>query len=270
VEAAPIAADALWPGRTVVATSATLRGTLNDGTPSFDPWLASVGAPADTRTLAVASPFDPQTQALLYVPKGRLPSPRQDGWRAAVADELWTLTVAAGGRTLALFTSRSATEEAAEALRVFAERDGSDLEVLTQWDGSRDELVAALRERRHVVLCATRSYWTGVDLPGDACVLVAVDRIPFPRPDDPVIQARRRLATARKTNDFSAVDLPDAAAQLAQGAGRLLRSPTDRGVVAVLDTRLATSSWRGRILGALPPFKRTIDHDEVAEFLRGC
>ncbi|MCC5952126.1 MAG: ATP-dependent DNA helicase [Acidimicrobiia bacterium] len=267
VEPAPLLDDVLWPGKTVVAMSATLRNADAAGRPTFAGILTSTGAPADTRTLAVDSPFDFRTQAMLYVPKGRIPSPRQDGWLDGVADELWHLVDAAGGRTLALFTSRAATERVAEDLRRRIP-DGSPLEVLTQWDGPRHLLVGALRRRRTVVLCATRSFWTGIDIPGDACVVVAIDRLPFPRPDDPLISARRQRATDRGERSFETVDLPMAALQLAQGAGRLIRSHDDRGVVAVLDTRLATSSWRRRLLGALPPLKRSIDPDEVAAFLR--
>ena len=272
LQASPIEADALgagllWPGRTVVCTSATLQGADTGGHRSFDAFRAATGAPGSARTLAVDSPFDHARQGMLYVPKGRIPSPREDGWRAGVADELWGLATAAGGRTLALFTSRSATEDAAEALRARIEEEGSDLEVLTQWDASRQRLVDALRRRRKVVLCATRSFWTGIDIPGDACVVVAIDRLPFPRPDDPLISARRQAAEERGASSFVAVDLPMAATQLAQGVGRLIRTPTDRGVVAVLDTRLATARWRGAILGALPPLKRSIDPDEVAAFL---
>ena len=272
LQASPVQADALgagllWPGRTVVCTSATLRGADAAGHPTFAPLLAATGAPGSTRTLAVDSPFDHARQGMLYVPKGRIPSPREPGWRAGVADELWRLATAAGGRTLALFTSRSATEEAADALRTRIADEGVDLEVLTQWDGSRQRLLDALRRRRKVILCATRSFWTGIDIAGDACVVVAIDRLPFPRPDDPLISARRQRVEEAGGNSFVEVDLPMAATQLAQGVGRLIRSPEDRGVVAVLDTRLATARWRGRILGALPPLKRSIDPDEVAAFL---
>ena len=272
VEAGPLGTELLWPGRTVVCTSATLRGADVRGNPTFANFLEAVGAPDGVTTLAVDSPFDPASQGLLYVPKGRIPSPKEPGWEAGVIDEVWGLAAAADGRTLALFTSRAATERVAEALKrrsadAAPGTPGAGLEILTQWDGTRERLVGALRRRRRVVLCATRSFWTGVDIPGDACVVVAIDRIPFPRPDDPLISARRERAVERGQRSFEAVDLPMAAMQLAQGVGRLLRSPTDRGVVAVLDTRLAEARWRTRILGALPPLKRTIDADEVATFL---
>ena len=269
---ADLAALRLWPFATVVATSATLRTATASGSPGFGTWLSALGAPANTGTLAVDSPFDHRNQGMLYVPRGRIPSPREDGWADGVVDELWTLVVAAGGRTLALFTSRRATERAAAALREKAsacagDDPGAGLEVLTQWEASRQELVDALVHRRRVVVCGTRSLWTGVDIPGSACVVVAIDRLPFPRPDEPLVAARRRAAETRGDNSFLTVDLPDAATQLAQGVGRLIRSSADRGVVAVLDTRLATARWRHHLLGALPPFRRSVDPDEVAAFL---
>jgi ATP-dependent DNA helicase DinG len=265
VEPHELGRDLLWPERTVVCTSATLRGAEADGRPGFGPVLATLGAPASTRTLAVDTPFDHRTQGYLYVPKGRIPSPRQPGWAEGVVDEIWQLARAARGRTLALFTSRRATEAAAEALT--ARFVGSPIEVLTQWDAPRHVLVAAMRHRREVVVCATRSFWTGIDIPGDACVVVAIDRLPFPRPDDPRMAARRRRAVARGEDAFLAVDVPAAATQLAQGVGRLIRSGDDRGVVAVLDTRLATASWRRHLLAGLPDLRRSIDADEVTAAL---
>lgn len=267
IDAGELAARHLWPGRTVVCTSGTLRAADATGRPTFAPFRAAVGAPRDVEEVAVPSPFDFARQAVLYVPKGRIPSPKEPGWQEGVVDELVELATAAGGRTLALFTSRRATEDVAEELRRRFAAAGTDLEVLTQWDGTRERLVGALRRRRRVVLCATRGFWTGIDIPGDACVVVAIDRLPFARPDDPLVQARRRRAEERGANSFVAVDLPAAGAQLAQGVGRLIRSPEDRGVVAVLDTRLATAGWRRQVLGALPPLRRSVDIDEVRAFL---
>ena len=267
VEADDLARQYLWPTQTVVCTSATLRGAGRNGERSFAPLLAALGAPVGTDTLAVDSPFDHRTQALLYVPKDRIPSPRETGWSDGVVDELWDLAVAAGGRTLALFTSRAATERAAAALRERGEALDDPIDVLTQWDASRQRLVDALESRRRVVLCATRSFWTGIDIPGDACVVVAIDRLPFPRPDDPRTMARRRAAEERGANPFLTVDVPIAATQLAQGVGRLIRTIDDRGVVAILDTRLATARWRNQILAALPDLRRTIDPGDVAAFL---
>ncbi len=273
VEADQLTRQLLWPGRAVVCTSATLRGADPAGRVSFAPFLMALGAPADTQTLSVDSPFDYRTQGILYVPKGRIPSPRDPGWSEGVVEELWTLACVAGGRTLALFTSRAATESAAAALRervtaAGAADAGASLEIFTQWDASRQRLIDAMGSRPGVVVCATRSFWTGIDIPGDACVVVAIDRLPFPRPDDPLMAARRRAAEARGANPFLTVDVPAAATQLAQGVGRLIRSTDDRGVVAILDTRLATAGWRHHLLAALPDLRRSIDPDEVAALLR--
>ena len=273
VEADQLTRQLLWPARTVVCTSATLRGADPSGQPSFTPLLRALGAPSTTRTLSVDSPFDYRNQGILYVPKGRIPSPKEPGWAEGVVDELWTLACAAGGRTLALFTSRSATESATAALRARVESapstsPGAKLEVFTQWDASRQRLIDAMSSRPGVVVCATRSFWTGIDIPGDACVVVAIDRLPFPRPDDPLMAARRRAAESRGANAFLSVDVPAAATQLAQGVGRLIRSTDDRGVVAILDTRLATARWRSHLLAALPDLRRSVDPDEVATLLR--
>ena len=267
VEARDLGRDLLWPHRTVVCTSATLRGAGARGERSFTPLLAALGAPEGIDTLAVDSPFDHRRQAILYVPRGRIPSPREPGWADGVVDELWDLAIAAGGRTLALFTSRAATEGAAAALAARSADEEADIEVLTQWDAPRQRLVDAMVRRRRVVVCATRSFWTGIDIPGDACVVVAIDRVPFPRPDDPQHLARRRAAEARGADPFLTVDLPAAATQLAQGVGRLIRSPQDRGVVAVLDTRLATARWRQHLLACLPDLRRSVNPDEVAQLL---
>jgi ATP-dependent DNA helicase DinG len=170
------------------------------------------------------------------------------------------LIAAAGGRTLALFTSRRATEEAAAAL-------GPDLPytLLLQGELPKGRLLEEFAAEETSCLFATLGFWQGVDIPGRALSLVTLDRLPFPRPDDPLLQARRARAGSRA---FSMVDLPRAATLLAQGAGRLIRAADDRGVVAVLDPRLATASYRGVLLATLPPMRRSVERSEVEEFLR--
>ncbi len=175
-------------------------------------------------------------------------------------DELETLIRAAGGRTLALFTSWRAMRAASEVLS-----DRLDVPVLTQSDLPKPALVKAFSDNEAACLFATLGFWQGVDVPGRTLTLVTVDRIPFPRPDDPVLQARRERAGA---GAFNTVDLPRAATLLAQGAGRLIRSADDRGVVAVLDSRLATARYRGVLLARVPPMKRSVDRSEVEAFLR--
>ena len=163
------------------------------------------------------------------------------------------------GRTLALFTSRRAMHAAVEAL-------GTDwtCPLLAESDLPKPALIEAFRSDEATCLFATLGYWQGVDVPGPTLSLVTLDRIPFPRPDEPVLQARRERAGS---GAFSVVDLPRAGTLLAQGAGRLIRSAHDRGVVAVLDSRLATARYRGALLARVPPMKRTVDRDEVVAFL---
>ena len=169
---------------------------------------------------------------------------------------------AAGGRTLALFTSRRATEAAAKALA--PDVPGT---VLLQGDLPKALLLREFAADEPSCLFATLGFWQGVDIPGRALSLVTIDRLPFPRPDDPLLQARRDRAGGAA---FPVVDLPRAATLLAQGAGRLIRTADDRGVVAVLDPRLATASYRGVLLATLPPMRRSVDFEEVQSFLRAA
>lgn len=240
----------LWSIRSAVLTSATLSSGLVD----------QLGLPPTTDVTDVGSPFDYETQALLYCPTD-IPDPRSpDGTEARLA-ELESLIVAAGGRTLALFTSVSAMQDAARALDPRLPWD-----VLVQGQRSKSALLAEFTDNHETCLFATISFWQGVDIPGRSCSLVVIDRLPFPRPDDPVLQARRERAGA---SAFRAIDLPRAATMLAQGVGRLVRTRTDQGVVAVLDPRLATSrSYRWDLIRALPPIPRTKDRDEVIGFLQ--
>ncbi len=207
-------------------------------------------------------PFDYEHQALLYC-AAHLPDPRAPGYEAAMLEELEGLVVAAGGRTLGLFTSKRAMAVAAAHL---VER--LDVEVLVQ-----DQLPRPVLQRRFIdeessVLLATMGFWQGFDAPGPTCSLVVIDRLPFARPDDPLADARREAATRAKRNAFGAVDLPDAATLLAQGAGRLIRTAADTGVVAVLDRRLATASYRWTLVRSLPPMRRTKDPEAARQVLR--
>jgi ATP-dependent DNA helicase DinG len=149
-------------------------------------------------------------------------------------------------------------ERAADAL---GGRDG--YEIVVQDRLPRPELLARFRSGPGLALFATQSFWQGVDLPGSLCRLVTIDRLPFPRPTDPLVQARREAAEARGANAFSAVDIPIAATLLAQGSGRLIRTTTDQGVVAVFDRRLATRSYRATLLATMPPLRRTVDRAQV-------
>lgn len=250
VDVGPTLAAMLWGEVTTVLTSATIPPRLVDrvGLERFP-----------NEVLDVGSPFDYRSHALLYVAR-QLPDRRARGAEEAMVEELARLIGAAGGRTLALFTSRRATEAAAEALA-----DELPYELLRQGDLPKARLLERFADDETSCLFATLGFWQGVDVPGRALSLVTIDRLPFPRPDDPLLQARRDRAGG---SAFSVVDLPRAATLLAQGAGRLIRTAEDRGVVAVLDPRLATASYRGVLLTTLPPMRRSVDFTEVASFLR--
>jgi len=234
----------------VILTSATLPRGL----------AARIGAPMEnTEELDVGSPFAYKAQGLLYCAVS-LPDRRRPEAEAAIHDEIEALVLAAGGRTLALFTSWRAMTEAADVL---AER--LPWPVLVQGELPKAALLQALSSKSAACLFATMSFWQGVDLPGPALTLVVIDRIPFPRPDDPLMAARREAAGPA---GFQAVDLPRAATLLAQGAGRLIRTATDKGVVAVLDPRLAKASYGPALVRALPPMRRTRERGEAEAFLR--
>jgi len=222
--------------------------------------VGRLGLPeAGTDELDVGSPFDYREHAMLYVARS-LPDRRKPEAEPAIADELVSLITAAGGRTLALFTSWRAMNATAERVRPRV-----PFTLLTQGDLPKPALVEAFRSEESSCLFATLGFWQGVDIPGATLSLVTIDRIPFPRPDDPVLQARRDRAGA---GAFGAIDLPRAGTLLAQGAGRLVRTGEDRGVVAVLDSRLATASYRRALLARVPPMRRSLDRSEAEAFLR--
>ncbi len=253
--------DKLFDEKTVVLTSATL--TLGGG---FDPLAASLGLePGDDSwtSIDVGSPFDYRTQGMLYVAK-HLPAPARDGLGDAQFDEIATLMEAAGGRTLGLFSSRRGAEQAAEAVRTKL----PDLDIWCQGDAQLPELARRFADDPSTCLFGTLSLWQGIDLPGDTCQLVIIDRIPFPRPDDPLMSARQRLVEKRGGNGFMTVAASHAALLLAQGTGRLIRRSTDRGVVAVLDPRLVTARYGSFLAASLPDMWRTTDRDTVIAALR--
>lgn len=280
----------LFEQRTAVLTSATL--TLGG---SFEPLARQWGlpplgenAPKDAKTAAeglaqtatdgkdadkdgkeivwsgldVGSPFDHPKSGILYVAR-HLPQPGRDGLADAYLTEITELIEAAGGRTLGLFSSMRAARQAADELK-----DHLSHPLLCQGEDSTSLLVKQFAEDERTCLFGTLSLWQGVDVPGPSLQLVIMDRIPFPRPDDPVSSARARAVAARGGNGFMAVSATHAALLLAQGAGRLLRSMDDRGVVAVLDPRLATARYGGFLKNSLPPFWATTDPDVVRGALR--
>ncbi|MGQ0838037.1 ATP-dependent DNA helicase [Actinokineospora sp.] len=212
--------------------------------------------------LDVGSPFDHPRTGILYTAR-HLPPPGRDGLPPAYLDEIQALVEAAGGRTLGLFSSMRAAKQAALALRERVEQD-----ILCQGEDSTSLLVKKFAENPATCLFGTLSLWQGVDVPGPSLSLVVMDRIPFPRPDDPLASARQRAVEARGGNGFLTVAATHAALLLAQGAGRLLRSTDDRGVVAVLDPRLATARYGGFLRASLPPFWPTTDPEVVRAALR--
>jgi ATP-dependent DNA helicase DinG len=250
IDVGPVLSTMLWGEVTSVLTSATIPPRIVErvGLQTFA-----------TEELNVGSPFDYRSHALLYVAR-HLPDRRAAGAEEALHEELSQLLEAAGGRTLALFTSKRATEAAAAALA-----PELPYTVLLQGDLPKNLLLEKFAAEETSCLFATMGFWQGVDIPGRSLSLVTIDKLPFPRPDDPLLQARRDRAGG---GAFSLVDLPRAATLLAQGAGRLIRNAEDRGVVAVLDPRLATASYRGVLLATLPPMRRSVDIHEVESFLR--
>ncbi len=209
------------------------------------------------------SSFDWKAQGVLYVAKD-LPDPSRarDAWMDQSADRLCELVNAAGGRALVLCTSHANVERFSGVLR-----ERTDHHVLAQGDRDSGRLTRDFVEDETSVLVGTRSFWAGIDAAGASCVLVVIDKIPFPVPDEPLHAARRERAQQRGLDAFVAVDLPVAALVLAQGAGRLIRTKEDRGVVAVLDPRLAKQSYRAQLLAAMPPLRRSIDLAETCAFL---
>ncbi len=255
--------DAVFGERTVVLTSATLElggsfdavaGTLG---------LRGEGSP-DWTGLDVGSPFDYAAQGIAYVASG-LPAPGRDGPSNASFDEVEVLVRAAGGRTLGLFSSTRAARAAAEELRG---RLGDEIPVLCQGDDQIATLVRQFASDAATCLFGTMSLWQGVDVPGSACQLVIIDRIPFPRPDDPLASARTEAIARRGGNGFMAVSANHAALRLAQGSGRLIRRSEDRGVVAFLDSRMLTARYAGYLQSSLPPFWPTTDRELVLNALR--
>jgi len=261
----------------VIATSATL--TVGN---SFNALAKSIGFlvgddlnsdvksgevdPANVQMLDVGSPFDFANQGVLYMPK-HLPEPGRDGPSIEVLTELGELIDAAGGRTLALFSSWRGVEAADAHLRkVLAELP---IKIFTQKRGdSVGPLVEKFAKDETSILLGTMSLWQGVDVPGNSCILVAIDRIPFPRPDEPVMSARAAQADAAGGSGFMQVSLPRAALLLAQGTGRLIRSVEDRGVVAILDSRIVTKRYGSVLLNSMPPLWRTSEKVVVLDSLR--
>ncbi|MGO2609157.1 ATP-dependent DNA helicase [Glutamicibacter ardleyensis] len=251
--------EGLFDGRTVVLTSATLAIGSQFDAVAGSLGLMGQGAPSWTG-IDVGSPFDYPKQGILYVAK-HLPKPGRQ-LAAETLDEIEDLISASGGGALALFTSKRSAEEAAAILR-----EKLDVKILCQGDASMKSLVADFSAERDTCLFGTMTLWQGVDVPGDSCRLVIIDKIPFPRPDDPISKARTEDVAKHGGNGFMQVSATHAAIRLAQGAGRLIRSVQDKGVVAVLDSRMATARYGSFLKSSLPPMWPTTDKKVITGVL---
>ncbi len=250
--------EKLFGEQTVVLTSATLA--LGG---RFDAMAAQWGLPKGTwDSLDVGYPFDPARSGILYT-AAHLPQPGRDGLSPQTLKEIRELIMAAGGRTLGLFSSRRAAQQAAEELKPTLPFD-----IYIQGEDSIGALVDKFTKNENSCLFGTLTLWQGVDVPGPACSLVLIDRIPFPRPDNPLMQARTEAAKAAGRNGFMEVSATHAALLMAQGAGRLLRSANDRGVVAVLDSRLETKRYGSYLRASMPQMWPTSDPQVVRGALK--
>ena len=250
LDVGPVLDAGVWQKTTAILTSATVPNKMAE----------RIGLPISrTQTCNVESPFDYQSNAVLYCSK-HLPNPNSAEFTKLMHEELFHLIAAAGGRTLALFTSYKALDLAVEAMRKKLPNT-----ILSQREYQKTQLVKLFVEDESSCLFATSGFFQGIDIPGRTLSLVTLDRIPFPRPDDPLLSARRDAIGDRA---FREIDLPRAATLLAQATGRLIRNATDRGVVAVFDPRLGNAGYRRDILESMPPMRKSIDRAEVEEFLR--
>jgi ATP-dependent DNA helicase DinG len=247
--------------RSWIFTSATLA--VKNDFKHFSDQMGLAGETAQTWP----SPFDYEQQGLLYVPAG-LPEPNSMGYTDAVVDCALPVIEAAGGRTFFLCTTIRAVNKVAERLRTeFAER-GLNFPLFVQGERGRTELLDAFRNAGNAVLVGSQSFWEGVDVRGDALSLVIIDKLPFSPPDDPVLAARIEVMEKQGMNGFMHHQLPEAIINLKQGAGRLIRDETDRGVLMICDPRLISKPYGKRIWQSLPPFKRTRLQDDVLAFFK--
>ena len=247
--------------RAWIFTSATLAVKQN-----FSHYQHEMGL-TEARTACWDSPFNYPEQALLYVPQN-LPEPNTEGYTDAVVQAALPLIEASQGRAFLLFTSLRAMQRAYEILQAEFDRKGLKYPLLLQGDGSRNELLTRFRDHGNAVLLGSQSFWEGVDVRGEALSLVIIDKLPFAPPDDPVLAARIAELNRQGRNAFMEFQLPRAIINLKQGAGRLIRDETDRGVLMICDPRLISKHYGKRIWQSLPPFRRTRDAAEAVAFFK--
>jgi len=232
---------------------------------SLDFFSRSLGLDG-ARTMIVDSPFDYQTQALLYVPQG-LGDPLSRDYADRLAQAVWPLIVANGGRAFVLCTTLRMVDRLAELLARRIAAEDSALLLLRQGQGTRGELLDRFREHPAPVLVGSASFWEGVDVQGAQLSLVIIDKLPFAPPDDPIVRARSEAVRHAGQDPFRRLHLPATAMVLKQGAGRLIRSETDRGLLVVCDARLAEKPYGRSMLKSLPPFRRTRSAQQALDFL---
>jgi ATP-dependent DNA helicase DinG len=260
IDVAPIFAEKIFGhGRAVVLASATLRAAG-----SFRFLRARLGVPEEAAEAFFESPFDPRSQAMLYVPANLPPPTQKSDFLPAAMEEIRSLLNISGGRAFLLFTSFDMLDAFHEGLANLPCR------MLRQGDAPREALLEEFRSGDPAVLLGTASFWEGVDVQGPALVLVAVDRLPFEVPDDPLLKARVAHIEERGGNAFFDYQVPQAALTLKQGFGRLIRSRRDRGLLVLLDTRSVNRGYGRAFLSTLPPYPLTRDRNRAGEFLRTC
>jgi ATP-dependent DNA helicase DinG len=245
--------------RAWIFTSATLAVKQN-----FSHYQSEMGL-LEARTACWDSPFNYPEQALLYVPQ-QLPEPNSPGYTDAMVQAALPLIEASKGRAFLLFTSLRAMQRAHEILTAEFDRKGLSYPLMLQGERSRNELLSSFREHGNAVLLGSQSFWEGVDVRGEALSLVVIDKLPFAPPDDPVLAARIAQISKQGRNAFMEYQLPRAVINLKQGAGRLIRTETDRGVLMICDPRLVGKHYGKRIWRSLPPMRRTRELDEVLAF----
>lgn len=245
--------------RAWIFTSATLSVKQD-----FSHYQSEMGLP-DAQTACWESPFNYPEQALLYVPRN-MPDPNHPDYTEAVVKATLPLIEASNGRAFLLFTSLRAMQRAHDILMAQLERNQIEFPLMLQGEGSRNELLDHFRQHGNAILLGSQSFWEGVDVRGEALSLVVIDKLPFASPDDPVLAARLAQITRQGRNAFMEYQLPRTVINLKQGAGRLIRDETDRGVLMICDPRLISKSYGKRIWQSLPPFRRTRELQDAVNF----
>jgi ATP-dependent DNA helicase DinG len=264
----PLDVAAIFRGQIEAAKRAWIftSATLSVGG-DFSHYQSEMGL-TEAQASSWPSPFDFASQALLYAPEG-MPDPNSEGYTDAVIDAAWPVVRASGGHAFLLFTSLRAMERGFERLKEKLRKDGLDWPVLLQGSGAKNDLLERFRTSPNAILVGSQSFWEGVDVKGDQLSVVVIDRLPFNPPDDPVLSACIERINRSGGNAFMDYQVPRAVITLKQGAGRLIRDETDRGVLMICDPRLTSKPYGKRIWRALPPFKRTRSLAEVEAFFAG-